>query len=61
MDILYRQLPAGFFAFSVSATLHGVPKPFHLFPQRVNVQPTATPATPVLSYLYFTLPVAPRG
>jgi hypothetical protein len=36
------------------------PKPFHLFPRPVNIQHMATPATPLLSCIYFTLPVTPR-
>ncbi len=36
------------------------PNPFPLFPHLVNMPRTATPATPALSYAYFTLSCTPR-
>ena len=37
------------------------PKPFPLFPHRVNMQRTATPITPFLSCVYFTVLWIPGG
>jgi hypothetical protein len=36
------------------------PNPFPLFPHLPNMPRTATPATPILSYAYFTLSCTPR-